>query len=648
MRAADVAHKYGPAQQQPDGRLRVKCFCHGGDGYNLAIWDDPKGFVRFRCHGSEKCTGKQVHEWLLERDREYAAAYGPPPEDRPRFVATDKDVRKVGVRLLPAQKNGPWTYPPNARGEVLQVRRFKRDDGSKGYAQYHRGSDGEFVKGGIKSTVPYMSNLIEPTSTKPILIVEGEKCCHAAQVLYGDTHHPITIAGGAKNINDVDLSCCAGKPVVIIADNDLPDDKGSQPGSEHAYAVAEKLREIAASVAIVPPSDDLPHKWDIANAFPEWLSPRGYLARAKTAWEERPRGRSGSFRPFESTETCGEDWPAREWVIEGLIPRGLTVLFGLPKVGKTLFVNKMVGSIAMGREFLGFPTQRREVLYIDGEADRQGFAERMNLLGFPQGLEGLYEFCPEDEWQFNKAGMDDVEGFLAEHPEMKIIVLDTMENLVPYPEKMDTGLNAMQRDVQRLKPLRKWCARLNVNLIIIHHPKKGRQEGDFFSQMSGSQGIRGTAETIIGIEPDGDSEELFRLRSSSRFMPGLDIELERKKGSPHWHRYAGGDVEVSPFQAQIVEFLKEHPYSTPTKIGKAIGKDRGTVGSICTRLRKKGILGAATKGGRYFVPKNEELDAHGFKVEGDVLDGVEFDAHGVAEARLVKVTPGSVYDVPDF
>lgn len=617
VRAADIAHKYGPPQPQPDGRLRVKCFVHGGDGFNLAIWDDPaKGFPRFRCHGPAKCSGAEVHQWLLDHDRDYAAVYGPPPEDRPRFTAAAPDTRKSGVRLLPTQKNGPWVYPPNAAGEVLQVRRYKREDGSKGYAQYHRKGD-DWEKGGIKGkAVPYMSDRIEPTSTKSILIVEGEKAAHAAEVLYGVTHHPISLPGGAKNVGDVDLSCCAGKPVVIIADNDLPDDKGNQPGFEHARAVADMLRDIASEVYIVPPSDDLPHKWDVANAFPDWLTPAAYLARAEQAWKSTGSTSSKTkFRPMPSTETCAIDWPKREWVIDGFIPRGMTVLFGLPKVGKTLFVNKMVGCIAMGRDFLGFPTEQREVLYIDGESDRQGFAERMKLLGFDRGLDGLYEFCPDDGWQFDAQGMADVESFLADKPNLKIIVLDTMEHLVPYPGKLDSGLNAMQRDVQRLKPLRQWCARLNVNLIIIHHPKKGRQEGDFFSQMSGSQGIRGTAETIIGIEPDGDSEEIFRLRSSSRYMIGLDIEIQRQKGSVHWHLHTGGgEVAVSPHQAAIVEYLEKYPYSTPAKIAKALGKERGAIGTICTRMRKKGILGAGGRG-RYFVLKGQEVDDHGFEIE---------------------------------
>lgn len=402
------------------------------------------------------------------------------------------------------------------------------------------------------------------------------------------------------------------KEFIVAYDGDIA-------GREGADATAERLySEGAKSVHVIAFPDGMDVNDVMKAEGVDGL--KGYVASAPL-WKPGTVSKQASeyarqtFQLIESTETCQTQWPAREWVIEGLIPRGLTIIFGEPKVGKTLLATKMTGCLVMGRDFLGYPVQKKAALYIDGESDRQGFAERMKLVGFDMGLSGLYEFCPEDEWQFDRQGMSEVEGVLKEHPEIKVIVIDTLENLIPYPAKMDNGLNAQQRDVQRLKPIRKWCARMGVSVIVIHHPKKGKIEGDFFSAMAGSNGVRGTVETIIGIAADGDSEELFRLKSSSRYMPGLDLQLMRRKGSVQWEIANAAAIEaacVSPLQADILAYLKANPHSRPSTIAKALRKERGTVGTVCTRLRKKGVLGCTDKGLYFVLRGGDVVDSHGF------------------------------------
>lgn len=391
---------------------------------------------------------------------------------------------------------------------------------------------------------------------------------------------------------------------------------GDFHGRQGADQTAERLvKKGAKTVRIVNPPEGKDVNEILLSEDAE--SVKGYVESA-LLWKPLPEMADPEavseyarqvFSMVETTDTCGVRWPKRHWVIDGLIPRGVTLFFGLPKVGKTLFVTKMLACMATGKPFLGFPVDQKKVLYIDGESDRQGFAERLGLIGFEKGVSGMYEFCPEDEWQFDKQGRTEVEQMLEKHPEIKTIVIDTLENLVPYPEKMDNGLNAQQRDVQRLKPIRKWSARVGVDIIIIHHPKKGRAEGDFFSTMAGSNGLRGTAETIIGIEPDGDSEELFKLKSSSRYMPGLDITLERRKGSVQWELYDGIEKEVvgGDQGGEIIEFLKENEFSTPAKIATGIGADRNKIKQACARMRKKGLLGCR-QGGKYFLTLGADHD----------------------------------------
>lgn len=54
----------------------------------------------------------------------------------------------------------------------------------------------------------------------------------------------------------------------------------------------------------------------------------------------------------------------RKFIVEGLLPEGLTVLSGDPKAGKSFFALNLSVSVAKGVPFLCFPTVKSEVLYF--------------------------------------------------------------------------------------------------------------------------------------------------------------------------------------------------------------------------------------------------------------------------------------------
>lgn len=80
-----------------------------------------------------------------------------------------------------------------------------------------------------------------------------------------------------------------------------------------------------------------------------------------------------------------------EFVIEGLIPVGLSLLASPPKYGKSWMCLDMALSVAMGRDFLGFKSSKSGVLYLSLEDRFDRLKQRTRqILGeepFPAGLE---------------------------------------------------------------------------------------------------------------------------------------------------------------------------------------------------------------------------------------------------------------------
>lgn len=112
---------------------------------------------------------------------------------------------------------------------------------------------------------------------RPVLVVEGEKCADAARELLGEEWNVISWPGGGNAVGKADWRLLAGCHVTIWPDADaqlnkaktelLPIEK--QPGIKTAEAIARRLLELEATVAIVDVGKpgDRPDGWDVADAI---------------------------------------------------------------------------------------------------------------------------------------------------------------------------------------------------------------------------------------------------------------------------------------------------------------------------------------------------------------------------------------------
>ena len=74
----------------------------------------------------------------------------------------------------------------------------------------------------------------------------------------------------------------------------------------------------------------------------------------------------------------------QEWLAYPIVPKSrLVSFFGPGKIGKSLFMLELAASVATGRDFLGHPTTKVRVLYVDRENDpRSEVRERLEKMGF--------------------------------------------------------------------------------------------------------------------------------------------------------------------------------------------------------------------------------------------------------------------------
>ena len=88
--------------------------------------------------------------------------------------------------------------------------------------------------------------------------------------------------------------------------------------------------------------------------------------------------------------------PETKFCVETLLPQGLCILGGSPKVGKSWLVLDLCIHIAKGEPMWGFPVTQGETLYLCLEDSERRIQERINTItdDVPPGLYG-YTRDPE-------------------------------------------------------------------------------------------------------------------------------------------------------------------------------------------------------------------------------------------------------------
>jgi len=88
------------------------------------------------------------------------------------------------------------------------------------------------------------------------------------------------------------------------------------------------------------------------------------------------------------------DTPDEVWIVDKLIPQGITLLTGAPRSCKTYIVQDMALAVIQGKPFLGhFETTQSNILIIDEENNKALAKKRFGSLGAPAGFKYIYHLC---------------------------------------------------------------------------------------------------------------------------------------------------------------------------------------------------------------------------------------------------------------
>lgn len=290
-------------------------------------------------------------------------------------------------------------------------------------------------------------------------------------------------------------------------------------------------------------------------------------------------------------------FPPIKWAVDGFLPEGLSILAGGPKVGKSILALHLAVGVAIGGCVLGkIPVQKGRVLYLALEDTLRRLQDRINNGSFGDCNDDLSNLTLITQTARQHVGGTDLINFwLSAHKDARLVIIDTLQMF----RKQLSGKGSMySEDYETVSNIKSIGDNHHVAVLLLHHLKKG-MEGDWLSEISGSQGIAGAADTIFSLKRERNSN-MATLRRTGRDVEKKDFIM--KLDGFGWTLQGDADDFIPEWKKQILDFLKENFSVTPMQLAEFYGLNISTAKMNLTRLVKEGTI-LKTGYGTYGLPE---------------------------------------------
>ncbi len=221
-----------------------------------------------------------------------------------------------------------------------------------------------------------------------------------------------------------------------------------------------------------------------------------------------------------------------EFIIERLIPVGMVILASPPKYGKSYMCLDMALSVSMGRDFLGFHTHQCRVLYLSLEDRFDRLKQRMNQITGGERFPELLELQIESQ-TLDSGLIEQLEGFLQEHPDTKLVIIDTFIKICGEAKRNES---AYGKDSREAGVIKKFADQHDIAVMLVTHTRKGIDPTDPFVNITGTFGIAGVADDMIVLTKEKRGDLLTKMSVTGRDVQYEEYPLIFDKDRGKWMR----------------------------------------------------------------------------------------------------------------
>lgn len=217
--------------------------------------------------------------------------------------------------------------------------------------------------------------------------------------------------------------------------------------------------------------------------------------------------------------------PPTKFCVETLLPQGICMLGGAPKIGKSWLVLDLCIRIAKGEPIWSLPTKKGTTLYLCLEDPLRRVQERLNM---------LTDDVPPNAYFAIAAGTladglcEQIRKFVSEHPDTVLVAIDTFQ--IVHTGCIDTSYANDYGEVRQMKQL---ADELNISILLVHHLRK-QGDSDPLNKLSGTTGISGAVDAVFVLDKSKRNAQGATLICTGRDIEYREMELKLSKETCAW------------------------------------------------------------------------------------------------------------------
>ena len=221
------------------------------------------------------------------------------------------------------------------------------------------------------------------------------------------------------------------------------------------------------------------------------------------------------FETMDADTLMNKPFEKKQFLIEGLLPQGVSILCGASKSGKSWMMLDMALKIAAGQPMWDRETLKCDVLYLSLEDTYARLQDR---------LMKLTDEAP-DNLRFGtmsstlSEGLEkDISDYIYSYPKTKLIIIDTLQMI---RSAADRSGSMYANDYAEIEVFKKIFAEKGVSTMVVHHLRKKKDGDDPINEVLGSTGIVGAVDSVYVLR-----KPKRQYNSSNLIVAGRDVQYQ--------------------------------------------------------------------------------------------------------------------------
>ena len=294
---------------------------------------------------------------------------------------------------------------------------------------------------------------------------------------------------------------------------------------------------------------------------------------------------------LSATELMEREFEPIRWTVPGLIPEGLILLAGKPKVGKSWLALHLCHAVAFetGGYALGqIEVEPGKAVYYGLEDSERRLQERLKGISCGLPIPGNL-FISNHLERLDAGGLEEIEAFLEDNLETRLVVIDTLARVKPRSRR---NTDAYETDTEIMGGLQTLAMRHGVTVMVVHHMRKNVKDADdVFDGVLGSTGLTGTADATVLVQRGRQSKEIvMHITGRDVEEQQLSVRFDLSDRVPFNLMGTTEEVHMSDTRKEILEYLEENGLTGPKELSKALGKNYSTTKNMLWTMLKEGLI----------------------------------------------------------